>query len=351
VFDRKTTQPLRGFTGLLGLQPRSTEQLVPRLGDYLLAHGYVSPLDLQLALDQKAAQPDALLGQILVDMGLLKRETLDQVIAQQILELQLALLDSNRRLEQRVQERTAELEATLLKLTELNQLKSNIIANISHELRTPLTHVKGYSALLAEGELGPLNAEQRDAFGAVVGAVTRLEQLINDLISYASAARGEITLNLQPVSVAALLLAVEERYKPSALKKMVDFRLETTLAAAAVNADEEKVRWVLLQLADNALKFTEAGGTIVVSARRISDRVVFQVRDDGVGIAPEQVPLIFEEFRQLDGSSTRRYGGTGLGLALAHRILEAHGSRFHVESERGQGSLFEFSLPLCPPAS
>jgi signal transduction histidine kinase len=351
VLDRKTTQPLRGFTGLLGLQPKSTEQLVPRLGDYLLAHGYVSPLDLQLAIDRKAAQPDALLGQILVDMGLLKRETLDQVIAQQILELQLALLDSNRRLEQRVQERTAELEATLLKLTELNQLKSNIIANISHELRTPLTHVKGYSALLAEGELGPLNAEQRDAFGAVLGAVARLEQLINDLISYASAARGEITLNLRPTGVASLLLAVEERYKPSAIKKSVDFRLETTLAVAAVNADEEKIRWVLLQLADNALKFTEAGGAIVVSARRIGDRVVFQVRDNGVGIAPEQVPLIFEEFRQLDGSSTRRHGGTGLGLALAHRILEAHGSRFHVESERGQGSLFEFSLPLCPPAS
>lgn len=334
----------RGLTALLTAKPTHVEQLVPRLGDYLIANGYVTPSDLEAAVARKHDQPAALLGQILVEMGVIRRETLDQVIAHQILELQLALIESNRTLEERVQERTAELEAALVKLADINKLKSNIIANISHELRTPLTHVKGYSALLAEGDLGPLTGEQHEAFGAITRAVGRLETLINDLITYASASRGEITINPDPVPTDSLISHIQEQYADTARAKGVDLVCTMVPGAEVVQADSEKLLWVLLQLVDNALKFTPSGGRVDVLAAPTGNRVLFRVADTGIGISSDEIPLVFEEFRQLDGSSTRRYGGTGLGLALAHRIIEAHGAHFRVESEVGRGSAFEFTL-------
>src|ERR1041384_6236376 len=182
----------------------SPEQLVPRLGEYLVRNGYVNEAQLQAALTRQASQAGSpqsrKLGHTLVEMGARTHERLDQPIAQQLLELQTALVEANRRLEQRVTERTAELEAALVKLTELNQLKANFVANISHELRTPLSQIKGYTSLLADSLLGPLTTDQVDALSISTQAIERLERLINDLIRYATTAKGELTLHLQTVS-------------------------------------------------------------------------------------------------------------------------------------------------------
>ena len=329
------------------VQPVSPEQLVPRLGDYLVLQGYVSPDDLQTALLQQAhaGGQHRLIGQTLQDIGSLTADALDRAIASRLLELQTALLEANEGLEQRVAERTAELKLALERLSEFNQLKANFVANVSHELRTPLTHIKGYTVLLSDGTLGPLTADQRQALATTHGAIVRLEQLINDLISYAAAARGDLTLNRRPCSAAMVVLQAVQRSQAKADRQRVQLVQDIAAEAPPVLADEEKLFWTLMQLIDNGLKFTQPDGRVTIAVSHAQGQVVLTVRDTGIGIAGDRLPEIFEPFQQLDGSSTRRYGGTGLGLALVRRILEAHGAHLEVASQLGQGSQFSFSLP------
>ncbi len=328
--------------------PISPEQLVPRLGDYLVLRGYVSPEQLKSALgaQRKAtAGPHRLIGQTLLDLGCLSADELDRAIASRLLELQNALLTANQTLERRVTERTAELKNALERLSEFNQLKANFVANVSHELRTPLTHIKGYTVLLSDGTLGPLTGDQRHALETTTGAIVRLEGLINDLISYAAAARGDLTLNRRPCSAAMVVLQAVERSQAKAERQKVKLRHAIAPELAPVLADEEKLFWTLMQLVDNGLKFTQPGGAVTITAEPRDGQIVVSVQDTGIGIPPDRLSEIFEPFQQLDGSSTRRYGGTGLGLALVRRILEAHGARMHVSSEAGEGSVFSFALP------
>jgi signal transduction histidine kinase len=330
------------------MRPVSTEQLAPRLGDYLVQHGYVSGDQLRAALAEQArtppGEPRRLIGQTLIDLGFLTPRDLDEAIARQLLELQTALVEANQGLEQRVAERTAELEAALARLTEFNQLKANLVANISHELRTPLTHIKGYNALLLEGTLGSLSSEQHDALQVTAGSIGRLEGLINDLISYAAAARGELTVNLRPVAVGTVAAQVLERLRAKSVRQRVTVETDIPLSLPLISADEEKLNWLLQQLVDNAIKFTAAGGRVVISAEAGEHRVAISVRDTGIGIPKDRLEDIFEPFRQLDGSSTRRAGGTGLGLALVRRIVEAHGATIEVTSQVGRGSLFSMTF-------
>jgi signal transduction histidine kinase len=334
------------------LHPVSVEQLVPRLGEYLVRNRYITEAQLQSALARQAAVAAApegrtprRIGYTLIEMGFISRETLDKAVAQQVLELQSALIEANRSLEKRVAERTAELEDALVKLAEFNQLKANFVANISHELRTPLTQIKGYNALLMDGAMGGLSKEQKDALSISARAIERLEQLVNDLIGYASTAKGELTLKRQPMSLAHLVNEVMEKSMPKAQRRGLLLSADVPADLSTVVADEEKVRWVLLQLVDNAIKFTGSGGSVAIQVALLGLRVRVSVRDTGIGIPSNRREEIFDSFRQLDGSSTRRYGGTGLGLALVRRIVEAHGGEILVDSEEGVGSTFSFTLP------
>jgi signal transduction histidine kinase len=330
-------------------QAVSVEQLVPRLGDFLVSKHYVSEAQLQTALRQQAAvpagQPRPLLGQTLVATGALTPETLDKAVAQQVLELQAALLEANRGLEARVAARTAELQATLVKLQEFNQLKTNFVSNISHELRTPLAQIRGYVELLADEALGPLTPEQRQGLQISQQAVERLEGLINDLIAYASAAKGELMVLPTAVPTEALVAEVLARAQAKAARAQVSLTADLTPNLPAVHADRDKLRWTLAQLIDNGIKFTPAGGSVTVRVASNGRGLTFTVRDTGIGIPAQKLADIFEPFQQLDGSATRRYGGTGLGLALVRRIVEAHGARVLVESEEGRGTAVGFTLP------
>jgi signal transduction histidine kinase len=336
--------------GLPSGVPLVPEVLVPRIGDYMIKRGLIKPDDLQKALSyqkQKAAEgKSVLLGQALLELGLTTRETLDEVITAQILELQTALSEANQSLKERVQERTQELQKALERLSELNHLKSNFIANISHELRTPLTHIKGYLDLLAEGGLGPLNPAQEEALTVLKRAEMRLERLIEDLIQFSLASRGELSLNLQPTEIDKLIMIAVERNQHRANTLGISLNTAISGKLPSVQADQDKIGWVILQLLDNSLKFTPKGGKVIVQASLDSGLIQVAVVDTGIGIPEEHISEIFEPFHQLDGSATRRYAGTGLGLAMVHRIIEAHGSQVKVYSMVGRGSRFEFSLPV-----
>jgi signal transduction histidine kinase len=331
-------------------EPLAPEILVPRLGAYLLERGVLTSNDLQHAGDLHRQYTEQgkpkLFGKLLLELGLVDRDTLDQVITEQILKLQEALQQSNRQLEQRVQERTVELQRALSKLSQLNELKSNFISNISHELRTPLTHMKGYLSIFIEGGLGAITPQQAEALDVVMRAEARLEKLIEDLIQFSLAARSELSLNCATSSVPELIQATLNQVEHQAEVKQIDLKSSFTEEVPPVWIDSEKIRWVLHQLLDNAIKFTNPGGHVVVNVINEKEMVLIQVTDNGIGIAPDRLNELFQPFHQLDSSDTRRYGGVGLGLALARRIVEAHGSAIRVKSKLGAGSRFEFPLPV-----
>jgi signal transduction histidine kinase len=329
--------------------PITPEMLVPRLGDSLIEKGKLTQEGLQQALDYQRQQGNEgkprLIGQALLELSLIDRETLDQVVTEQILQLQTALQIANRDLEARVRERTLELEQALNRLAELNQLKSNFIANISHELRTPLTHIRGYLELMVDDGLGPLNEHQAEAVAVMHRSEERLERLIEDLIEFSLVSRGDLTLHLATVNLQDVFDDVVMEYVAKCEEKGLALKTEIPGSLPTVRADYQKVIWVLSQFMDNAVKFTESGGRVQLGARNEGQLVTIYVLDTGIGISQEKIKEIFEPFHQLDGSATRRYEGTGLGLAMAQQILAAHGSNITVRSKVGEGTYFEFTLP------
>lgn len=324
------------------------EILIPRLGDLLVEQGLITPSQLLDALEnqrQKRLQGNSpLLGQIIVEMGLIDQNMLDQAITRQILQLQNNLIKANETLEQRVKKRTEELEIAYKKLSGLSVLKANFISNISHELRTPLTHIYGYVDLLLTNGLGELNPEQTSAMLVLKRASGRLEHLIEDLILFSTADTNKFTLDRKNFDLTPIILEVKEHFSENAKQKAIELLINQPEKNIYVNADKAKITWVINHLIDNAIKFSPTNGKISLQIESIPSGAKISVSDNGIGINPEKINEIFEPFHQLDGSSTRKQGGTGLGLSLAKKIIEAHGSTIEVESTPGKGSIFSFCL-------
>ena len=330
------------------LSKLTPEMLVPRMGDYLVQKGLITDEDLKKTLDYQLEQNTKgnamLLGQALIDLKLIERSELDQAVTEQILQLRSALQAANRTLERRVEERTAELQKALERVSELSQLKANFISNISHELRTPLTHVKGYIELMITESLGQITEEQKHALQVSQQSTGKLEALIEDLIMVSLASRGELSIKQDNIDIQRIANLAVKSFMGKAAERGINLH-GVIDDVPLVQVDSQKIAWVMQQLLDNGIKFTSSGGSVILSVKREGENlVIVSVTDTGIGIPPSQLSDIFEPFHQLDGSSTRRFGGTGLGLSLVRQIIEAHGSMLEVQSVEGRGTTFKFPL-------
>lgn len=233
-------------------------------------------------------------------------------------------------------------------LERANQLKSQFLANVTHELRTPLHSIISYGSLILEGFLdGALTKEQEEHIQFMVRSAEDLSDLVNDMLDLSKIEADRIEVKLEPLCLSQSLRDVVNQLKPIADSKQLTLTLDIEEGLPQVLADSSRCRQILLNLVSNALKFTETGGvTISATMVRRSDTVRIAVRDTGIGISPAALGYIFEAFRQADGSTTRRFGGTGLGLTIAKKLVELQGGEVAVESVVGQGSIFSFTLPI-----
>jgi signal transduction histidine kinase/DNA-binding response OmpR family regulator len=262
---------------------------------------------------------------------------------------------------ERLKENVEQLEESNKKLAmvneelkELDRMKSDLLANVSHELRTPLTAIKGYTDYILDRKLGPITDKQEKGLLVVQRNLDRLSKSINALLDFSRMDVGRIALNIQPFSLPQLVDSIAQTLRSEFEKKRLAFRTALEPALPAVIADREKVSQVLENLVINALKFTQEGGRITLRAVRVQaggrPAVEISVSDTGIGIPQEQLAKIFNRFHQVDGSTTRRFGGVGLGLAIVKSILDAHGASIAVESEERTGTTFRFLLPVLEKA-
>ncbi|HIP95707.1 MAG TPA: GAF domain-containing protein, partial [Anaerolineae bacterium] len=276
----------------------------------------------------------------------------DDVDLARTLASQVALVVENARLYEKtvhmVEQLAAantQLEEAMKQALEADRLKSEFLANMSHELRTPLNAIIGFSEVILEGIDGPLTETQEMDLTAIHEAGKHLLGLINDILDLAKIEAGRMELHQERINLGEIISVVLSTASALVRDKKVALVSEVEPGMPPVFADPQRVRQILLNLVSNAIKFTDKG-SVTVRAEADDENVTISVTDTGIGIRAEDIPLIFEEFRQVDGSTTRKYGGTGLGLPISKRLVELHGGRMWVESEVGTGSTFSFTLPL-----
>jgi PAS domain S-box-containing protein len=252
--------------------------------------------------------------------------------------------EANDQLEQRVAARTRELREANERLMELDRMKSQFLATMSHELRTPLNSILGFTSLMREGMAGPLTAEQQRQLGFVQSSGEHLLALINDLLDLSRIESGRMDVTVAPFDFAAVAAEVGQNLKPLIEQKGLRLGIHVPHTLPMVG-DRRKCYQVLLNLTNNAVKFTERG-EVRIDATVQDGRLAASVSDTGIGIRPEQLRLLFEAFRQLDGTPRRLYEGTGLGLHLCRKLLDLMAGEIRVESEFRRGSRFSFTVPL-----
>jgi signal transduction histidine kinase len=252
--------------------------------------------------------------------------------------IQSSLAIQNARLFREIAQKSQELEIA-------SQHKSQFLANMSHELRTPLNAILGYTELMVDGIYGDMPAKLQEVLERVQSSGRHLLGLINDVLDLSKIEAGQLTLAANDYSFHDVVQTVMSQVESLAAEKRL--KLTTSLASdlPVGRGDERRIKQVLMNLVGNAIKFTDAG-EVTVRVRAPDGTFVASVTDTGPGVPEDQQQRIFEEFQQVDSSSTRRKGGTGLGLAIAKRIVELHGGRIWVESTVGRGSTFSFSLPV-----
>ncbi len=287
---------------------------------------------------------DRLVGVLDVQSDVIGRFTQDDVQIETALADQIAVAVQNAQLYQ------GEVE-TARQLREIDRLKSEFLASMSHELRTPLNSIIGYSEVLADGIDGDLPDEAIEDVNAIHDSGNHLLSLINDILDLAKIEAGRMELELQPLPLGEVMIEIDRITRSLIKEKPVQLVFNMPDDLPLLSADHVRLRQILNNLVSNAIKFTDRGD-IHVTARLTDDQKSIQVavQDSGIGIAPEHQKLVFEQFRQVDSGSTRKAGGTGLGLPITQHLVRMHGGEIWLTSTVGAGSTFYFTIPVVPVA-
>jgi two-component system phosphate regulon sensor histidine kinase PhoR len=247
------------------------------------------------------------------------------------------------RVAQAVNELVEKLKTDIVQLKKLEQVRSEFLGNVSHELRTPIFSLQGFLETLLDGAIDDPNVN-RDFLKKASLHASRLDDLLSDLINISQIESGEMKMSFRYFAVNDFLEQVVSEMKPTAVKRKISLELQTMETEVEVLGDKERLKQVMVNLIDNAIKYNGNNGEVVVSSARTDGKVRITVSDTGVGIAKEHLGRIFERFYRVDKERSREAGGTGLGLAIVKHIVEAHGSGVDVQSETGKGSSFSFEL-------
>lgn len=255
-------------------------------------------------------------------------------------------ISERRQLEDEVQQRSAELEEQNRQVQEASRLKSEFLANMSHELRTPLNAIIGFAELMYDGKVGAVSDDHKEFLGDILTSSRHLLQLINDVLDLAKVEAGKLDFRPEEVDLRKLVAEVRDILRTIAARKRIPIVVAISPEITTVTLDASKLKQVLYNFLSNALKFTEDEGQVAV---RVSpegaEAFRLEVEDSGIGIRPEDMARLFVEFQQLDAGAAKRYAGTGLGLALTKRIVEAQGGTVGLRSRLGVGSVFHAVLP------
>jgi signal transduction histidine kinase len=255
------------------------------------------------------------------------------------------LQESYAHLEEKVKARTRDLNEAFQKLEIANKHKSEFLANMSHELRTPLNAILGYTELILDKIYGDVPEKIEEVLERLGQNGRHLLSLINDVLDLSKIEAGHLTLSLNDYSMQDLVQTVTTAVESLAAEKNLELKTEVPSDLVTGKGDEQRIAQVFLNLVGNAIKFTDEG-QVSIEVTTSNSSFLISVSDTGPGLSEDDQQGVFEEFHQVDGSSTREKGGTGLGLSIAKRIVEMHGGSIWVESTLGKGSIFWFTLPI-----
>ena len=253
---------------------------------------------------------------------------------------------STQMLEVKVQERTKELSSALEEVKKISKMKSEFISAVSHELRTPLTSIKGYAALLMTGKLGEIPDQVKERLEKINKHSDNLVKLINDLLDIARIEAGRIEMKFMKFNIASLVENVQDLLTPQIKDKNLNLAVDVAPHIPEILIDVNQIERVLINLVGNAIKFTRTNGTVSIKISSDDKKITVAVSDTGIGISEENIAKLFNEFYRVENEINQSVKGSGLGLALAKNIIEAHHGRIWVTSKLHQGSTFYFTLPF-----